>query len=150
MKEFMQLALQSAHEAAQKGEVPVGAVIVKDGRVLAKAYNNVETQNDPTAHAEILVLKLAGNILQTPILNTCDLYVSLEPCAMCAYAIVLSRIRRLYFAAYDEKRGAIMNGPKILGSKVCHHKVEVYDGIMANEAEMLLKNFFQKIRYLKK
>jgi len=140
----MQLALTVARIAAQQGEVPVGAVIV-DGTtkdVIARAHNLTETNNDPTAHAEMLVIREACEKLGTPRLINCDMYVTLEPCAMCAQAIAFARIRRLMFGAYDPKGGAVEHGPRIFSQATCHHKPEVIAGVEETACGELLKGFF--------
>jgi tRNA(adenine34) deaminase len=145
---FMQRALAEAEAAALLGEVPVGAVIV-DGAtdaVLAAAHNRVVTDHDPTAHAELLVLRMAAARLGSERLSGCDLYVTLEPCAMCAQAIAFARIRRLYFGAEDEKGGGVLHGARIFAQPTCHHRPEVYDGIAATPAEALLRAFFRERR----
>jgi len=139
----MALALAEAERAGASGEVPVGAVLVdKDGRVLAKAGNRVESLADPSAHAELLALREAARVRGRPILDDCDLYVTLEPCAMCAGAISLARIRRLYFGAFDPKMGAVEHGPKFFRQPTCHHRPEVYGGIDESRAAALLRGFF--------
>ena len=139
----MGLALVEAETAAASGEVPVGAVLVDaKGHVLAKAGNRVETLSDPTAHAEILVLREAARVLGSPRLVECDLYVTLEPCAMCAAAISFARIRRLYFGAYDPKMGGVDHGPKFFQQPTCHHRPEIYGGIEEKNAAELLRGFF--------
>jgi len=143
---FMQNAINCAQAAIAAGEVPIGAVIVKDNRVIASAYNLVEKNCDPTAHAEILVIRSACEILKSPRLIDCDLYVTLEPCAMCAQAISLARIRRLYFGAYDEKGGGVENGASIFSQPTCNHKPEVYGGINESECGDLLREFFRAKR----
>jgi len=143
---FMPTALSLAAKAAENGEVPVGAVVVKDGKIIASAHNLVETDRDPTAHAEILAIRAAAQILKTPRLADCDLYVTLEPCAMCATAISFARIRRLYFGAYDEKGGGVENGARIFSQSTCHHKPEIYGGIAEGECGDLLKDFFAQRR----
>jgi tRNA(Arg) A34 adenosine deaminase TadA len=144
---FMQLALEQAQKAASADEVPVGAVVVgPDGKTLASAHNLVETNRDPTAHAEILALRSACEILKNPRLVDCDLYVTLEPCAMCAQAIAFARIRRLYFGASDPKGGGVEHGGRIFNQPTCHHKPELYGGIGEAESALLLKNFFQSLR----
>jgi tRNA(adenine34) deaminase len=143
---FIQSAVSQAKLAAKAGEVPVGAVIVKDGTIIASAYNLVETERDPTAHAEILAIRAASKILSSPRLLDCDLYVTLEPCAMCAQAISLARIRRLYFGAYDVKGGGVENGARIFSHSTCNHKPEVYGGIADSECSELLSNFFKEKR----
>ena len=140
---FIQSAIVQARIAAESGEVPVGAVIVKDGKIIAEAYNLVETSKDPTAHAEILAIRVACQILESSRLVDCDLYVTLEPCAMCAQAIAFSRIRRLYFGAYDEKGGGVEHGSRIFSQPTCNHKPEIYGGIAESECGELLKDFFR-------
>jgi tRNA(Arg) A34 adenosine deaminase TadA len=144
--DFMRLALQSAQDAAKAGEVPVGAVVVRDGQVLATAHNLTETQNDPTAHAEMLAIRAAARLIGDPRLPDCDLYVTLEPCAMCAAAISFARLRRVYFGAYDVKGGAVDNGPRFFSQPTCHHAPEVYGGLNETEAGDLLKKFFKDKR----
>ncbi len=145
---FMALALDEARRAGQRGEVPVGAVVVVPSslQVLASAGNRTEELCDPSAHAEIVALRAAGASLATPRLVGCDLYVTLEPCAMCATAIAFARIRRLYFAAYDVKGGGIDHGPRIFSQATCHHCPEVYGGIDRAAAESLLREFFRARR----
>ena len=139
----MELALEQAGRAEARGEVPVGAVLVDAaGKVLAAAGNEVEARHDPTAHAEMLVLRAAAALRQAPRLEDCDLYVTLEPCAMCAAAISFARIRRLYYGAYDPKGGAVEHGPRFFAQPTCHHKPEVYGGIEEQRAAALLKDFF--------
>jgi len=143
----MQLALAEAEAAAAKGEVPVGAVLVDaDGSVLAAAGNRVEADRDPTAHAEMLVVRAAAARLGAARLAECDLYVTLEPCAMCAAAIALARIRRLYFGAYDRKGGAVEHGPRLFDQPTTHHRPEVYGGIEERRSGELLRGFFQTRR----
>ncbi len=143
---FIQEALNQAQIAFEQGEVPVGAVIVKNNQIIAAAYNQNITLQDTTAHAEILVIRKANQILKTHRLDDCDLYVSLEPCPMCAAAISLARIKRLYYAANDAKSGGVENGAKVFNHKQCHHKPEIYSGIGAAESEKLLKEFFAQKR----
>jgi tRNA(Arg) A34 adenosine deaminase TadA len=140
----MELALEEAARAALRGEVPVGAVLVEaaTGIVLASAGNEIEVLADPTAHAEMMVLRAAAAQLRTPRLEDCDLYVTLEPCAMCAAAISFARIRRLYFGAYDPKGGAVEHGPRFFAQPTCHHRPELYGGIEELRAAVLLKDFF--------
>lgn len=138
----MTLALEEAHLAAVRGEVPVGAVIVKDNRVIARAGNRTLELSDPTAHAEVLAIREAGAFLKSDRLLGCDLYVTLEPCTQCAGAISFARIRRLYYGAEDEKGGAVDNGVRFFSSPTCHHAPEVYGGIMESPARKLLKGFF--------
>lgn len=142
----MSHALTVAQQTAELDEVPVGAVIVHDGIIIAQAGNAVISHHDPTAHAEILVLREAAHFLKSPRLETCDLYVTLEPCAMCAYAISLARIRRLYFGAYDPKGGGVDHGAKVFSHATCHHRPEVFGGIMEQECSQLLKEFFSDKR----
>jgi len=143
----MELALEQAGRAEARGEVPVGAVLVDAaGTVLAAAGNEVEARHDPTAHAEMLVLRAAAAAKQSPRLEDCDLYVTLEPCAMCAAAISFARIRRLYYGAYDPKGGAVEHGPRFFAQPTCHHKPEVYGGIEEQRAAALLKDFFASRR----
>lgn len=143
----MQQALAAATAAAAAGEVPVGAVVVgPDGQILAVAANRTETDHDPTAHAEILALRSAANRFGDARLVGCDLYVTLEPCAMCAGAIALARIRRLYFGAYDPKGGAVEHGPRLFTLPTIHHRPEVYGGIDEAHAATLLRQFFASRR----
>jgi tRNA(adenine34) deaminase len=140
-------AIAEAEKAGWRGEVPVGAVLVRPGgAVIAAAGNRVEEDRDPTAHAEMLVLRAGAAVLGNKHLDGCDLYVSLEPCAMCAAAISLARVRRLYFAAYDPKGGGVEHGPRIFGQPTCHHRPEVYGGIEELRAGALLRAFFQARR----
>ena len=142
----MTMALQVAERAAARGEVPVGAVIVQDGKLLVRAANRVEADKDPTAHAEMLAIRAAAEMLDAPRLPDCDLYVTLEPCAMCAAAISFARIRRLYFGAYDPKGGGVENGTRFFGQPTCHHAPEVFGGIAETECSDLLKDFFRDLR----
>ena len=143
----MALAIEKAREAAARGEVPVGAVVVdKDGNVVASASNRVEELHDITAHAEVLALREAAAKLGETRLTSCDLYVSLEPCAMCAGAISFARIRRLYYAAYDTKGGAVDHGPKFFSQPTCHHAPDVYSGMMEQEGRDILQQFFKGLR----
>lgn len=143
---FMELALQEARDAGARGEVPVGAVVVMEGAVVARAGNRTRELNDPTAHAEILAIRAACAQLETERLMGADLYVTLEPCPMCAAAIAAARVARLYFGASDPKSGGVMVGAKVFSHPQCHHAPQVYDGIGANEAEALLKDFFAQRR----
>lgn len=143
---FMQLALEQARLSAAAGEVPVGAVVVRDGKVIANAHNLTESNNDPTAHAELLAIRGACEVLDTPRLVDCDLYVTLEPCAMCAQALSFARIRRLYFGAYDAKGGGVEHGPRLFTQPTCHHAPEVYGGIEEAECGSLLQDFFKERR----
>ena len=139
----MALALAEARAAAERGEVPVGAVIVRGGEVLASAGNRTLELKDPTAHAETLAIRLACEAIQSERLIDCDLYVTLEPCPMCAAAISFARIRRLYFGASDPKGGAVDNGVRLYFSPTCHHAPEVYGGLSEREAAELLRDFFR-------
>lgn len=146
-KSHMQAALAEAEAAAGRGEVPVGAVIVApDGRVVARAGNRTRELNDPTAHAEILAIRAACAALASERLVGHDLYVTLEPCPMCAAALSAARIARLYYGAGDPKSGGVAQGPRIFAHPQCHHVPEVYDGIAAEPAERLLKTFFASRR----
>lgn len=142
----MALALGEARAAAERGEVPVGAVVVRDGQVLASAGNRTLELKDPTAHAETLAIRLACEAIQSERLIDCDLYVTLEPCPMCAAAISFARIRRLYFGAPDPKGGAVENGVRLYRSPSCHHAPEVYGGLSEREAAELLRDFFRERR----
>jgi len=142
----MQLAFAEAEAAAARGEVPVGAVVVVDGQVLAQAGNRTEELNDPTAHAEILALRAAAALRASPRLPDADLYVTLEPCAMCAAAISFARVRRVIFAAYDPKGGAVDHGGRFFTQPTCHHAPEVVGGVEEQRAAALLKKFFEKRR----
>lgn len=138
----MDVALSEARAAAARGEVPVGAVIVQDGAVIARAGNRTRELDDPTAHAELLAIRAACAALGSQRLPGCDLHVTLEPCAMCAAAIGFARIARLYFGATDPKSGGVAHGPRIFAHPQAHHRPEIYDGIAAAEAETLLRDFF--------
>ncbi|NUS21622.1 MAG: nucleoside deaminase [Mesorhizobium sp.] len=144
--DFMALALEEAEAAANRGEVPVGAVIVKDATVVAKAGNRTRELADPTAHAEMLAIREACQKLASERLTGHDLYVTLEPCAMCAGAISFARLRRLYFGAADEKGGAVVNGVRFFASPTCHHTPDIYPGIAESEAALILKDFFRERR----
>ena len=140
-------AFTEAEKAAERGEVPVGAVIVdKLGNILAMAGNRTLGNHDPTAHAEMIAIREAAAKLGSERLVDCDLYVTLEPCAMCAGAISFAHIRRLYFGAADEKMGAVDNGPHFFAQPTCHHRPEVYGGIGEQRAETLLRDFFKSKR----
>lgn len=143
---FMDLALQEARAAAARGEVPVGAVLVRGGEVLAADGNRTLELSDPTAHAEILVMRRAAASLGSQRLPDCDLYVTLEPCPMCAAAISFARIRRLYFGASDPKSGAVENGVRFYSQPTCHHAPEVYSGLAERDAADLLRGFFRDRR----
>ena len=146
MTSFMAKALDEARAAGARGEVPVGCVIVRDGAVVARAGNRTLTDRDPTAHAEIIAIRAAAASLGSERLDGCDLYVTLEPCAMCAGAVAFARIRRLYYGADDPKGGAVDNGVKFFASPSCHHRPEVYGGLAEAEASALLKEFFRERR----
>ncbi|MEX3007137.1 nucleoside deaminase [Hoeflea sp. TYP-13] len=145
-RRIMDIALEEARLAAERGEVPVGAVIVRDGDILAKAGNRTRELCDVTAHAEIAAIREASVRLKAERLPECDLYVTLEPCAMCAAAISFARIRRLYFGAEDIKGGAVVNGPRFFSQPTCHHAPEFYSGIGEKDAALLLTHFFQQKR----
>ena len=139
----MVLAIEEAKAAAARGEAPVGAVIVDaTGGIVARAGNRTEEDADPTAHAEMLAIREAARTLQTPRLTDCDLYVTLEPCPMCAQAISFARIRRVYFGASDPKGGGVEHGPRVFSQPTCHHRPEIYGGLSGTETAALLKNFF--------
>jgi tRNA(adenine34) deaminase len=147
MADFMQMALEEAAAAAARGEVPVGAILVSDkGEILAKTGNRTEELADPTAHAEMLAIREAAKKINNQRLDNCDLYVTLEPCAMCAAAISFARIRRLVYAAYDPKGGAVDHGPRFFTQPTCHHKPEVIGGMEEQKAGDLLKKFFAEKR----
>lgn len=144
---YMDLALRQARSGGERGEVPIGAVIVDAaGTVLAATTNRVEQDKDPTAHAELLAIREAAAKLSAPRLVDCDLYVTLEPCPMCAQAIAFARLRRVYFGAGDPKGGGIEHGPRIFEQPTCHHRPEVYGGIGESEAADLLREFFRALR----
>ena len=143
---FMQMALDEARAAGARGEVPVGCVIVRGSEIIARAGNRTIADKDPTAHAELLAIRAAAATLGTERLTDCDLYVTLEPCAMCAAAMSFARIRRLYFGAADLKGGAVEHGVRFFAQPTCHHRPEVYSGIDEGESAGLLKNFFQARR----
>ena len=143
---FMDAALAEAHAAAERGEVPIGCIIVKDGEIVARAGNRTIELGDPTAHAEMLAIREAAGKLGNQRLGGCDLYVTLEPCPMCAAAISFARIRRLYFGAGDDKGGAVENGVRFYDSPTCHHAPEVYSGIGERTAAAMLKVFFRDRR----
>lgn len=142
---YMLEALKMAKIGETKGEVPIGAVIVDSdsGKIIASTHNLTEANNDPTAHAEILAIKAACKKLGAPRIPNCDIYVTLEPCPMCATAISFARIRRLYFGAYDPKSGGVEQGPVIFNQKTCHHKPEVYGGICELECSEIMTDFFR-------
>src|SRR5882724_417613 len=140
---FMDLALKAAENAANAGEVPIGCVVVLNGEVIATAANRTLTDHDPTAHAEILAIRQAAARLGSERLVDCDLYVTLEPCTMCAAAISFARIRRLYYGAADPKGGAVESGVRFFASNTCHHKPAVYSAVGEKEAATLLRDFFK-------
>jgi tRNA(adenine34) deaminase len=142
----MILALEQAHAAAAAGEVPIGAVVVKDGKVIATGRNAPRASHDPTSHAEIEAIRAAASVLRNERLDGCDLWVTLEPCAMCAGAIVHARIARLYYGASDLKGGAVEHGARVFDQPQCLHRPEVYAGIGAIEATGLLRDFFRERR----
>jgi tRNA(adenine34) deaminase len=146
MHDPMALALAQAREAGEAGEVPVGAVIMRDGRVLATGRNRPRGAHDPTAHAEIVAIRAAALALGDERLVGCDLYVTLEPCTMCAAAISFARIRRLYFGAHDPKGGAVESGIRFFEQPTCHHAPEIYGGLREGEAATILRQFFAKLR----
>ncbi len=139
---FMDMALDEARVAQARGEVPVGCVVVREGVVIARTGNRTVTDHDPTAHAELLALRAAAAAIGSERLTDCDLYVTLEPCAMCAGAMSFARIRRLYYGAADPKGGAVDNGVRFFSAPTCHHRPEVYGGVSESEASVLLKDFF--------
>ena len=139
-------AFEAARRAALVGEVPGGAVVVRDGRIIATAHNRPRALKDPTAHAEILAIRAACTVLDDERLAGCDLYVTLEPCPMCAGAIASAHIRRLYFGAYDPKGGGVEHGPRVFNQPTCHHAPEVYGGFREAEAAGLLRAFFAERR----
>nr|WP_311029814.1 nucleoside deaminase [Mesorhizobium sp. WR6] len=143
---YMEIALEEAKAAGARGEVPIGAVLVQDGGIVARAGNRTRELADPTAHAEMLAIREACATLAVERLAEADLFVTLEPCAMCAGAISFARIRRLYFGAPDEKGGAVVNGPRFFGQPTCHHAPEIYSGFREQEAAGLLKEFFREKR----
>ena len=149
-EKFMKAALKEAQKAYDKLEVPVGCVIVKDGKIIARAHNLKETKTDTTKHAEILAIQKASKKLKSWRLLDCDMYVTLEPCSMCAGAVINSRIRKVYYGAHDEKTGAIGSVFNLLEDYTLNHKVEYESGILEQECEEILKDFFKKLRKMKK
>ena len=143
---FMDVAIEEARAAETAGEVPIGCVIVRGGDIVARAGNRTLRDKDPTAHAEMVALRQAGGAIGSERLVDCDVYVTLEPCAMCAGAISFARIRRLYYGAPDPKGGAVESGVRFFASPTCHHRPEVYGGIGEAEASALLKAFFRERR----
>ncbi|MFC4625912.1 nucleoside deaminase [Daeguia caeni] len=142
----MEMALQEARLAADRGEVPIGAVLVREGEIIARAGNRTRELNDVTAHAEMLAIRQAGSLLGSERLVDCDLYVTLEPCAMCAAAISFARIRRLYYAASDPKGGGVEHGGRFYTQPTCHHVPEIYTGLAESEAGAILRDFFRAKR----
>jgi tRNA(adenine34) deaminase len=143
---FMDLAMKAAEKAGKSGEVPIGCVIVLNNEVIAAAGNRTLTDRDPTAHAEILAIRQATEVTRSERLVDCDLYVTLEPCTMCAGAISLARIRRLYYGATDPKGGAVESGVRFFASPTCHHAPEVYSAVGESDAATLLREFFKSRR----
>jgi tRNA(adenine34) deaminase len=147
LPEPMLKAFAEAEAAASRGEVPVGAVIVdSSGKLIAAAGNRTLELKDPTAHAEMLAIRAAASLLSSERLIDCDIYVTLEPCAMCAAAISFARIRRIYFAVGDEKMGAVEHGPRFFNQATCHHAPEIYSGIGEGQSQLMLKEFFKSRR----
>jgi tRNA(adenine34) deaminase len=146
LPEPMRAALDAAAKAGTAGEVPVGAVVVHEGQVVAVAANAPRTLHDPTAHAEMLAIREAARLLSRERLEDCDLWVTLEPCAMCAGAIAHARIARLYYGASDPKGGAVEHGPRFFAQPTCHHRPEIYSGIGEAEAGAILRDFFRERR----
>ncbi|HYC05215.1 MAG TPA: nucleoside deaminase [Azospirillaceae bacterium] len=146
--DYMELAFREAERAAMRGEVPVGAVLVDPatGKVLAAAGNRTEELADPTAHAEVLAIREACRALGAPRLPGFDLYVTLEPCALCAAAISFARLRRVYFGAYDPKGGGVEHGPRFFAQSTCHHAPETYGGLQESRAQEQLRRFFRERR----
>jgi tRNA(Arg) A34 adenosine deaminase TadA len=143
---FMDLALKTAENAGKSGEVPIGCVVVRNYEVIATAANRTLTDQDPTAHAEIIALREAARKIGSERLVDCDLYVTLEPCTMCAGAISFARVRRLYYGAADPKGGAVESGVRFFASPTCHHAPEVYSAVGESEAARLLREFFRERR----
>ena len=146
LPEAMALALEEARKGGDAGEVPIGAVVVKDGTVIAVAHNSPRALSDPTAHAEVLAIREAARVLGNERLDNCELWVTLEPCAMCAGAIAHARIARLYYGAADAKGGAVEHGARVFEQEQCLHRPEVYSGIGEAEAGELLRGFFRERR----
>jgi tRNA(Arg) A34 adenosine deaminase TadA len=144
--DFMAMALAEAEAAALRGEVPIGAVVALDHEAVARAGNRTREQNDPTAHAEMLVIREAATKLSAERLSGADLYVTLEPCTMCAAAISFARIRRLYFGAVDEKGGAVVSGVRFFTAPTCHHVPEIYSGLAETRSADMLRSFFRERR----
>jgi tRNA(adenine34) deaminase len=146
MMSFMDMALDEARDAGRRGEVPVGCVLVRGDEIIARAGNRTLADRDPTAHAEMIAIRHAAHRLGSERLDGCDVYVTLEPCAMCAAALSFARIRRLYYGAADPKGGAVENGVKFFTSTTCHHRPEIYGGLGEAAAGDLLKQFFKERR----
>ena len=142
----MSIALEEARSAGARGEVPIGCVVVRDNKVITRAGNRTLIERDPTAHAELIAIRAAAALLGSERLTDCDLYVTLEPCAMCAAAVSFARIRRLYFGAADPKGGAVEHGVRFFAAATCQHRPEIYGGISESECASLLKDFFQARR----
>ena len=145
-EKWMQIAIQEAVKAEEMGEIPVGAILIKDGFLIAKAHNQPISKNDPTAHAEIQLLRTAGNTLKNYRLTGTSLYVTLEPCAMCLGAIMHARIDRLIFGAYDPKTGVCGSSENFMEASCFNHKIDLASGVLENESKQLLKNFFNSRR----
>ena len=145
-EKYMQEALKEARLAFEKDEVPVGAVIVHDGHIIARSHNQIKTLKDPTAHAEMIAITKAANYLRNERLNTCDMYATIEPCPMCAGALVLARIKNLYYATKDPKSGACGSVTNIAGSRKLNHRIKVKSGILKEEAQSIIRDFFRKKR----
>jgi tRNA(adenine34) deaminase len=145
-RRFMKSALRQAEQAREKGEIPVGAVVVRDQQIIGRGHNLVESLRDPTAHAEMIAITAACETLQSKVLKTCTLYVTLEPCPMCAGAIVLARLDRLCYGAMDAKAGAASTLYNIPQDERLNHQVEIISGVEADQAEHLLQDFFQQLR----
>ncbi len=143
---FMYSALQEAEKALENNEVPIGAVVVYQGRIIGRGFNQTEMLKDSTAHAEMLAITAASNHLQNRILSECDIYITIEPCLMCSGAIMLSRIRNLYFGAYEPKFGACGSLFNVIETEKYNHKVNVFSGVYADESKNLLEQFFKQIR----
>ncbi len=146
MTSFMDIALDEARGAGRRGDVPVGCVLVRGDEIIARAGNRTLADRDPTAHAEIIAIRHAAHRLGSERLDSCDVYVTLEPCAMCAAALSFARIRRLYYGASDPQGGAVENGVKFFASPACHHRLEIYGGLAEAAAAELLKEFFKTRR----
>ena len=149
-EKYMKLALKEAKKAYDKKEIPVGAVIVKDDKVIAKAHNLKELKNDTTKHAEIIAIQKASKKLNSWRLENCEMYVTLEPCSMCAGAMINSRIKKVYIGAMDEKTGAAGSVLNLFNDYTFNHKVEVENGVMKTECQEILKKFFKELRELKR